>query len=143
MNWDRIESHHYHKEPTEYIYAPQIFDLKDYDRLYENQSDLEHQLWKDFDKDYRIGFELKEDFIDLDFNKQVMCLWFFKERNDKTISSVSLAGKSLKYLPNTFLITTSKDITFVPKSKRYIRNPLLQLDMSLQTYKDIVQKVQK
>ena len=57
MNWQKLRKPHYHKEPVEYIYATAIFDLKEYDSLYENQNDLSHQVWQNFDTKYKVGYE--------------------------------------------------------------------------------------
>tara|TARA_B100000900_G_scaffold405980_1_gene416323 strand:- start:309 stop:740 length:432 start_codon:yes stop_codon:yes gene_type:complete len=143
MNWERIRPNNYYTEPVEYIYALTLFDTKEYDKLYENQNNFNHSCWLDFDAKHRMGFELKEDFYDINTNKEVICLWFFKERSDRKLSHVSIAGKKLGYHPNAFLITTSKDIEFIPGKSRYIRNPFLQLDMTLKTYSEIVNQFQK
>ena len=143
MNWEKLKHSHYHKEPVEHIYTHNVFDLREYDKLYENQNNLSHQVWQEFDKKYRTGFELKESFLDLDLDKEVTCLWFFKERSNQTASYVLVEGKQLTYLPNTFLVTRSKKISFVETKRKYIRNPFVQLDMSLQSYNDIVKRFQK
>ncbi len=142
MNWQKIKPNHYFKEPVTHIYTQTIFDVKEYDRLYENQKNLNHRSWHDFDKKYKTGFEFKEKFDDIDFDKEIICLWFFKERSDKTDSNVHVDGKALSYLPNTFLITQSKNLSFVPTKRKYIRNPLIQIDMTLKTYNNIVKKFQ-
>ena len=61
MNWKKLRKPHYHEEPVEYIYARAIFDLKEYDSLYENQNDLSHQVWQDFDAKYKTGYEFLQD----------------------------------------------------------------------------------
>ena len=111
MNWEKLKPQHYHKEPVEYIYARSIFELKEYDKLYENQNNLMHEVWKDFDEKYRVGFEFLDDIRDINKDKDIMCLWFFKERNDRSAGTdIKIAGKTITYYPNTFLITESKDI---------------------------------
>ena len=142
MNWDKIKPSHYFKEPVTHIYTQTIFDVKEYDRLYENQKNLDHRSWQEFDQKYKTGFEFKEKFEEIDFDRQVICLWFFKERSDKTVSNVHVAGKALSYLPNTFLITQCKNLSFVNVERKYLRNPLIQIDMTLQTYHNIVKKFQ-
>lgn len=143
MNWEKLKPNHYFKDPVEHIYSMSLYNANDYDKLYENQNNLNHQTWQDFDSKYKTGFELKEDFSDLDFNKEIMCLWFFKERNDNTTSFVHVNGKELTYAPNTFLVTKSKDIKLVQTKRKYIRHPFIQLDLSLQQYDNIVTKFQK
>ena len=142
MNWEKLQVKNYYTDPVEYIYSSSCFEIKDYDNLYENQNNLSHKCWKDFDKKYRIGFEFKENFDQLDLQKEILCLWFFKERSDLHRHHVNLCNKKLLYLPNTFLITKSKEIEFV-HGKKYIRNPFLQLDMSVAQYNEIVFRFQK
>jgi len=144
MNWEKIKTQHYFKEPVEHIYTSSIFDSKEYDRLYENQNNLNHQHWQDFDKQYRTGFTFFEDVNDISLNNDVLCLWFFKERSDRGVSTmINLDGKLITYFPNAFLITTSKKIKFEEKQEPYIRRPVVQLDMPLDTYNSITSKFQK
>ena len=142
MNWEKLKSQHYHKEPVEYIYTRSIFELKEYDKLYENQNNLTHKVWKDFDEKYRVGFEFLDDIRDINKDKDIMCLWFFKERNDRSAGTdIKIAGHTITYYPNTFLITESKDIKILEKNE-YIRRPVVQLDLSRKTYKSIVERFQ-
>ena len=142
MNWEKLKSQHYHKEPVEYIYARSIFELKEYDKLYENQNNLMHEVWKDLDEKYRVGFEFLDDIRDINKDKDIMCLWLFKEWNDRSAGTdIKIAGKTITYYPNTFLITESKDIKILEKNE-YIRRPVVQLDLSRKTYKSIVERFQ-
>ena len=143
MNWERLKPNHYFEDPVQHIYTQTIFDTKQYDTLYENQNNLEHRHWQYFNAKYKITYKFKENFSDLDYNREVICLWFFKERSDRYYSHINLHGKKVEYHPNAFLITRSKDISFERGKKDYIRNPFLQLDLSLQQYKDIVRIFQK
>ena len=94
MNWEKLKPNHYFKEPVEYIYSSTIFDLKEYDKLYENQNNLNHKVWQDFDKKYKIGFQFLDDIRDINLMKEVICLWFFKERNDRSGGEdIELSGK--------------------------------------------------
>ena len=145
MNWEKLKPQHYHKEPVEYIYAQSIFDLNEYDKLYENQNNLMHEVWKDFDEKYRVGFELINDIRDINKDKDIICLWFFKDRGDRSSGTdIKIAGHSITYYPNTFLITDSKDIKILEKEHKYkyIRRPVVQLDLSRKTYKGIVERFQ-
>ena len=72
MNWLEIKKSHYHKEPVEHILSPAIFNLKEYDILYENQNNLSHQVWQDFDTKYKIGFEFFKDLREFNKDKEVM-----------------------------------------------------------------------
>lgn len=141
MNWEKLKSIHYHEDPVAYIYSHALVESKEYDNLYENQNDLTHQVWQEFDAKYKTGFEFKSDFDDIDFNKEIICLWFFKERSDATKSYVHINDKQLTYLPNTFLITQSKEIKLVKTKKKYIRHPLIQIDMSNNQWEIILKKI--
>ena len=143
MDWKKITTEHYHKDPVPHIYCCNIFDTKEYDKLYENQNNLSHQMWEEFDKKYKIGFEFKEDFDQIDYNKEVMCLWFYKERSNGTIAYVSVEGQEYVYQGNCFLITKSKNIKLREKKKKYIRNPFMQIDMPGKTWDNILKRLDK
>jgi hypothetical protein len=139
MNWEKLRKPHYHKEPVEYIYATGIFNLKEYDKLYENQNNLSHQIWQDFDTKYKIGFEFFKDLREFNKNKEVICLWFFKERSDRGAGNdIDLKGKIIKYQPNTFLITRSKNIKIIKRKSVLPNRPVLQLDLSINKYNKII-----
>ena len=143
MNWDKLKKNHYHDQPVEHIIAMDLIDSLKYDSLYENQNNLDHQHWKEFCEKYNTTAELKEDFSDIDFSKDIMCLWFFKERSDSTAAYVHLKGKQIRYEANTFLISKSKDIKFVHTTRKYIRSPLVQLDIDGTTYDDLLRRINK
>jgi len=144
MNWEKLKTVHYHKDPVEHIYSQTIFDQKEYDRLYENQNNLEHQVWKEFDEKYCVGYQLLEDIREINRDKEVMCLWFFKERNDRSAGvDIKMAGHMVKYHPNSFLVTESKDIKILERKNGYIRRPVLQIDLSLGAWKKILERFNK
>ena len=143
MIWDKLNGHHFHDQPVDHVLAKDIYDLRDYDRLYENQNNLNHQSWKEFCEKYNTKAYLRESFSDIDLSNDIICLWFFKERSDQMASYVHLKGKQKRYYPNTFLITKEKDIKFVPTKRKYIRTPLIQLDMDIKTYTNIAKRFQK
>lgn len=143
MNWEKLKPNHYFNNPGEYIYTSTIFDLKEYDKLYENQKNLSHQSWKDFYQKYKTRFKLRENFKEVDFSGKIICLWFFKERSNSTASYVQLNGKNLRYSPNTFLITPEKDISFIETKRKYIRNPLVQLDISEKLWNKLIERLNK
>ena len=127
MNWEKLKPSHFFAEPVKHVYVSGIFDTKQYDALYENQLKPSHRTWQEFDSKYKIGYEVKDNFESIDYNKEVMCLWFFKERSHNTPAQINLSGKQLAYFPNTFLITESKDIKFETPKKKFIRYPVVQL----------------
>ena len=143
MNWDKLQQQHYHDEPVDHICAVNLVELNDYDRLYENQNNLDHVVWQEFCEKYKTRARLYENIRDIDFTKDIMCLWFFKERSDGTAAHVHIDGKQIRYSPNLFLVTKSKKIKFFPTKKQYIRSPVVQLDMDVETYDNIIKRFQK
>ena len=142
MNWEKIKKSYYYKEPVEHILAPAIFDLKEYDILYENQNNLSHQVWQDFDTKYKKGFEFFKYLREFNKDKEVICLWFFKDRDDrKTGNDIDLEGKIIKYKPNTFLITRSKNIKIIERKVPLPNRPVLQLDLSIKEYNKIIKMI--
>lgn len=141
MNWGKLKNNHYFKEPVEHIYSSTIFDLKEYDRLYENQNNLSHQSWVQFKNKYNVPVQMLDDIRQIDKSKEILCVWFFKERTDRSGGEdIVLSGKTLKYLPNTFLITESKLLTVIDKKEEYIRRPVLQINLNKSQYEQIVER---
>ena len=139
MNWEKIKKSYYYKEPVKHILAPAIYNIDEYDSLYRNQNDLSHQVWQDFDAKYKIGFEFFKDLREFNKDKEVICLWFFKDRDDrKTGNDIDLEGKIIKYKPNTFLITRSKNIKIIERKSVLPNRPVLQLDLSIKEYNKII-----
>ena len=144
MNWEKLKANHFFKEPVEHVYTSTVNDIKDYDKLYENQNNLTHQVWQEFDKKYKTGFQLFDDIREIDTNREVICVWFFKDRNDRSGGEdILLKDKKIKYQPNTFLITKSKDIKIIDKDDEYIRRPLIQLDLSKTAWQGILERFNK
>jgi hypothetical protein len=82
-----------------------------------------------------------DDIREIDKSKEVLCVWFFKERTDRSGGEdIVLSGKTLKYLPNTFLITKSKLLTVIDKKEEYIRRPVLQIDLTKSHYEQIMER---
>ena len=142
MNWEKIKKSYYYKEPVKHILAPAIYNIDEYDSLYRNQNDLSHQVWQDFDAKYKIGFEFFKDLREFNKDKEVICLWFFKDRDDrKTGNDIDLEGKIIKYKPNTFLITRSKNIKIIKRKSVLPNRPVLQLDLNIEEYNKIIKMV--
>jgi hypothetical protein len=142
MFWHKLKKNHYYNQPVEHVYSSSIFDTKEYDVLYENQNNLSHKVWKEFDEKHKTGFEFHNDLTDINFQKEVICLWFFRERNDTGGGeSIDILNKKIMYSANTFLITESKDIKIINRKKEYICRPVLQLDMSKRKYKEIIERI--
>lgn len=145
MNWEKLKPVHFFKDPVEHFYTASIFDMLEYDRLYENQNNLEHRVWQEFDKQYKTGFQFFEDLRELDKKKEIICLWFFKERTDRTAGEdILLEDKTITYFPNTFLITKSKDIKILERKKKiHNRRPFVQLDIKRSTYEGLLKRFDK
>ena len=142
MNWEKIKKSYYYKEPVEHILAPALYNIDEYDSLYRNQNNLSHQVWQDFDAKYKIGFEFFKDLREFNKDKEVICLCFFKDRDDKkTGNDVDLEGKIIKYKPNTFLITRSKNIKIIERKSVLPNRPVLQLDLNVEEYNKIIKMV--
>ena len=146
MNWEKIKVNHYFSRPVEYIYASAIFDLKEYDKLYENQNNLLHHMWQEFRSKYKLRLDqaiFHDDLQQINLDKHIICLWFFKESTDRSVGKdIILAGKKIVYAPNIFFITKSKDIKILEK-KEYIRRPFLQLDLKNETWEQLLKRFNK
>ena len=142
MNWNKLKKRHYHKDPVEYIHAVDIFDLKEYDKLYENQNNLDHELWQEFDAKHKTGFEFHDDITKINKNKQVMALWFFPERSDRGARPhLDLQGKRIPYTSNTFLLTKFSDIKIMDTKRKFIRRPSIQLDIYEKKFRKIIEGI--
>ena len=142
MNWEKLRKTHYHEEPVEHILATAIFSLKEYDSLYENQNNLSHQVWQEFDTKYKVGYEFLQDIKDVSLNKEVICLWFFKDRSDRDAGvDIDLSGKLITYDTNTFLITKSKKLKILKRKKNFAPGrPAIQLDLNAKQFDKIVDR---
>lgn len=145
MHWEKLKPNHFFKEPDYHFYSKTLFDTSEYDRLYENQKNPSHISWQEFDRKYKTGFQLYDDLRDLDLNREVICMWFFKERSDNTAGEdIQLAGKTITYRQNSFFITKSKDIKIVERTKRqHNRRPFVQLDMKDSTFQELLKRFYK
>jgi hypothetical protein len=143
MDWTKLKLDHYHDQPVEHICITSLIDTNTYDRLYENQKDLNHQSWQEFKEKHNTNCFLRENLSDINLNNDVIWLWFFKERSDQTASYVHIKGKQIRYRPNVFLISKCKDFKFVQASRKYIRSPFVQLDMNVDDYNKILKRFNK
>ena len=143
MDWDKLKPEHYHDQPVEHICVTTLIDTNTYDRLYENQKSLEHSSWQYFKKKHDVNCYFRESLSDIDLSKDIIWIWFFKERSDTTASYVHIKGKQIRYRPNTFLISKSKEFKFVHTTRKYIRSPFVQLDMTEEDYNKILKRFNK
>lgn len=145
MNWEKLKPNHFFKKPIEHFYASSLFDMLEYDKLYENQNNFSHEVWQEFDKKYKTGFQFYDDIRELDTNKEVICLWFFKERSDFSAGEdILLEDKIITYFQNSFLITKSKNIKVLERKKRkHNRRPFMQLDITNATWEELLKRFDK
>ena len=142
MDWRKLKTKHLHQAPVPHIHAIDLMDTLEYDRLYENQNNLQHQVWQDFKNKYKVDFQFKENLESIDLTKEVIALWFFRERSDRTAApDLNVGGVIVGYYPNGFMLTKCNDIKIDYKKKKYIRYPFLQIDMTAQQFDDIIKYV--
>ena len=141
MYWSRLTKRQYHTDPIEHIYATGIFPTTRYDSLYENQNNLQHEVWIELDREIRTGFEFKQDINDVDTKREVTALWFFKDRNDRLKGKdITLQGKVIFYQPNHFLLTTSTIQIHKRTNNWTFNRPVIQLDLNINDYNKITKK---
>jgi len=144
MDWRNLQQKHIHQDPVPHIHAINLMDTLEYDRLYENQKNLNHRLWQEFDEKYKIGFEFKEDITEIDTSRDVIAIWCFAERSDRTRPpNINLAGKKIAYYPNAVIVTESKEIKVEENNNKYIRRPFVQLDLVPKKFREICQLTKK
>ena len=97
---------HIHKNP-DYVYKTSAFDLKIYDRLYENWHRPDHKTWIDLQaqNDIKIikRFQNRDSYLH-DGKDEKIGFIFFKDRTDRRHLQINFSNTSVDYLPNTLLI---------------------------------------
>ena len=143
--FEKLKEDHLFKDPHEHIYAKHIVELKLYDSLYEHQIHFDGNIWNKFKDMYNIKCKFLDDITDIDLTKEVLCLWFFKERSDRDGggNDLSFKDKKIVYHQNTFFITTSTDIKVLKRKKFFPRRPCLQIELSAQDYVNIKKDLEK
>ena len=79
----RLDKRYYHTDPVEHIYGQQIRTVAEYDDLYENQTRFEGTVWTKFKETYNLKCQFYDDIRDINLLKEVICLWFFRERAER------------------------------------------------------------
>jgi len=111
----------------------------EYNKLYENQNNLSHATWKNFNKKIQFKYKFLKDLEQVNYTRQVICLWFFKDRNDYKINKdILINGKSVEYVPNNMLLFENNDKTIYIKDKKIYKRPVVQFNISLDDYKMIL-----
>ena len=77
----------------------------EYNKLYENQNNLSHTTWKNFNNKVKFTYRFLKDLEQANYTRQVICLWFFKDRSDYKINrDILINGKSVEYVSNNMLL---------------------------------------
>ena len=133
----RLDKKYYHKDP-EYISGSNIRKVAEYDDLYENQTRFDGTVWTKFKEQHNLNCQFHEDLRDIDLTKEIICLWFFRERADRDSGSdIKLEGKIINYHPNKLFITPSKEIKIKERKTFFPRRPCVQIDISNEIYVSI------
>ena len=134
----RLHKRYHFTDPVEHIIGKQIRTVTEYDDLYENQSRFDGTVWTKFKETHNLKCQFHEDLRDIDLSKDIMCLWFFRERADRDAGNdLKLSGKIIAYSANTIFIAPSKEIRIKERKKFFPRRPCVQIDISNETYLNI------
>ena len=144
----KLKKTHLYQDPIEHIYASNIFDIKEYDKLYENQNNPNHKVWKDFQTTYNFKkIRFFNDLNNVELDETILCLWFFKDRNDRNKGKdIKIKDKTIRYLPNTFFIlynSCQNNIKILKRDTMVPTRPCLQLYFDYETYDNICQHIKK
>jgi|TARA_R110002167_G_scaffold174070_1_gene372786 hypothetical protein len=141
MNWEKLKKNHYYTEPVEHIHTAQVFDTQEYDKLYENQKDLNHKVWNKFKNQYKVDFKFNEQLTDLDLDPDVIVIWAFRDRSHRwTAPQINVGGKKIAYTGNAFIVTKCKDIRIEAVKRKHLWTPFVQITMSNDQYNSIVNR---
>ena len=141
--FQKLKKTHLYQDPIEHIYASDIFDIKENDKLYENQNNPNHKVWKDFQTTYNFKkIRFFNDLNDVKLDETILCLWFFKDRNDRNKGKdIKIKDKTIRYLPNTFFIlynSCQNNIKILKRDTMVLTRPCLQLYFDYETYDKII-----
>ena len=144
----KLKKTHLYQDPIEHIYASNIFDIKEYDKLYENQNNPNHKVWKDFQTTYNFKkIRFFNDLNNVELDETILCLWFFKDRSDRNKGKdIKIKDKTILYLPNTFFIlynSCQNNIKILKRDTMVPTRPCLQLYFNYETYDNICQHIKK
>ena len=139
----KLKKTHLYQDPIEHIYASDIFDIKEYDKLYENQNNPNHKVWKDFQTTYNFKkIRFFNDLNNVELDETILCLWFFKDRSDRNKGKdIKIKDKTILYLPNTFFIlynSCQNNIKILKRDTMVLTRPCLQLYFDYETYDKII-----
>ena len=102
----KIFENHINRNPN-FIYKTTAFDLKLYDRVYENWHRPDHESWEQLEKQNQLRikekFDNKESYQYIGDQNWVGYI-FFKDRTDRRHIQITFGEISKEYKPNTLLI---------------------------------------
>ena len=121
------------------IYIKNFIDVKEYDKLYENQNNLSHKTWIAFKNKSKFKFKFFKDLEQIDYTNNIICVWFFKERSDAKINKdFTIDGKSIEYAPNNLLMFDNDRKTIYIRDKKIYKRPAVQFNISIDDYQNIL-----
>ena len=136
--YKRLDKKYHHTDPVEHILGRTFRPVAEYDDLYENQPRFDGFVWTKFKETYNLNCQFHNDLQDVDFSKDITCLWFFRERSDRDAGNdIKLADKVITFQANTLFITPSKEIKIQKRKKFFPRRPCVQIDISDEIYVNI------
>ena len=141
---DKIKHSNY-MEKQNFFYITNFVQEHLYDKLYENLNDLEHFVWKQITDRIHYPFVLHKDIGQFEKDDEVICLLFFKDRNQKVLrKDLSLDDTDIVYNQNCMLIydNTNKR-QFRIKEKKGFNRPVLQFKISYSEYNNFLKRVKR
>ena len=92
----RLHKKYYHTDPVEHIIGQQILKLAEYDDLYENQTRFDGTIWTKFKETHKLTCQFYDDLTEIDLSNDITCLWFFRERADRSSGNDDILLKDKK-----------------------------------------------
>jgi len=136
--YKRLDKKYHYTDPVEHILGRTFRPVAEYDDLYENQTRFDGVVWTKFKETYNLKCQFHNDLQDIDFSKDITCLWFFRERADRDAGNdIKLADKVVAFQANVLFITPSKEIKIQKRKVFFPRRPCLQLEISNEIYLNI------
>jgi hypothetical protein len=136
--YKRLDKKYHHVDPVEHILGTTFRPVAEYDDLYENQTRFDGVVWTKFKETYNLNCQFHNDLQDVDFSKDITCLWFFRERSDRDAGNdIKLADKVITFHANALFITPSKEIKIQKRKVYFPRRPCVQIDINNEVYVNI------
>lgn len=140
--FEKLKKSHYRKDPEEHFYAQMIYNLTEYDRLYENQLNQNSEAWASFRNVYELKYKFLENIEEIDLDQDIICIWFFRERADQdSANDLTLVDRVIVNKPNAFFISPSRNIKIHKRTKFFTRRPCAQFFLSKEDYVNIKKMV--